>query len=335
MRDLLSWNLSLGRWAGVQIRLHVFFVLFAVFVLHFGAQEKMAGYAAVFVGLLFVSALAHELGHCFAAWKLGGTTDQVLLWPFGGLSHINVSQEPQVELVTTVAGPLVNMSICTLATPLLVFTGANIMELANPFELPGMDGLTAQNVLKMTFWTNSLLTMVNLLPAFPLDGGRLLRALLWQKFGYRSAVQLVVRAAKLSALFLCIGAWWVWTSYPFASLPLALLGIFLYFSAKQEADRLLDHDGGDGVFGYDFSQGYTSLERHYQSRPRDPGPLRKWLETRRAARLERQQKIEEDEERRVDEILMRLHEAGPSGLSDEDRALLDRVSARYRNRQRG
>jgi hypothetical protein len=195
----------------------------------------------------------------------------------------------------------------------------------------------------LAFWINWLLTLVNgLLPAFPLDGSRWLRALLWPKHGYRTAVQLVVRAAKVTALLLFVLAWLLRDTgqdpNPTVSptLPLALFAVFLFFSARHESERLLDSDTGETGFGYDFSQGYTSLEKFHQPpRAREPGPLKRWLEARRASRMLRQQEIEDEEERRVDEVLARLHEHGRDGITADDRALLDRVSARYRNRQRG
>ncbi len=111
--------------------------------------------------------------------------------------------------------------------------------------------------------------------------------------------------------------------------------MLLFFSAKQEMARLDESELEDELFNYDFSQGYTSLERHFDRPRRDggPGTLRRWIAHRQEARLRKQRMIEEEEERRVDEILVRLHEAGMTGLSSKDRALLDRVSARYRNRQ--
>ncbi|HQU43597.1 MAG: hypothetical protein B7Z73_14820, partial [Planctomycetia bacterium 21-64-5] len=99
-------------------------------------------------------------------------------------------------------------------------------------------------------------------------------------------------------------------------------------------DRLNDSETDDALFGYDFSQGYTSLEKTAQSRKAPPGPVKKWLDERRAKRLQRQQQVEAEEDRRVDDVLARLHELGKHGLSEEDRALLNRVSARYRNRNR-
>ncbi|HWA99442.1 MAG TPA: site-2 protease family protein [Pirellulales bacterium] len=340
MRDLLSWNVPLGRWAGVQVRLHVLFLLFALFALNFSWREDLIAYGGICLAVLFASALLHELGHCIAARKIGGTADQVLLWPLGGLSHINVSQDPQIELITALAGPMINLFIgVAMAPAVMLLKGPESLAAAlNPLVPPvpaGAAALTVGDVAECTLWINWILALANALPAFPLDGGRALRAVLWPRYGYRTAVLLVVRAAKLTALALCIVAWLVRAEYDFAPLPLILLAVFLYFAAKQEAERLQDSDPGDGSFGYDFSQGYTSLERQFQPPQREPGFIRRWLEQRREQRAMRRQLIEQEEERRVDEVLARLHLHGRDGLSPEDRSLLDRVSARYRNRMRG
>ena len=114
---------------------------------------------------------------------------------------------------------------------------------------------------------------------------------------------------------------------------LVVLGLVLFFAARGEVGRAQDAQEDEWAFGYDFSQGYTSLERNtsHPARPR-AGPLRQWIDRRRAARQRRQREIEQADEQRVDSILARLHETGMDGLSTEDQALLKRVSARYRNR---
>jgi stage IV sporulation protein FB len=192
--------------------------------------------------------------------------------------------------------------------------------------------------LKLTFWVNWVLVLVNLIPAFPLDGGYISRAVWRNWVDYRTAGQVVTVSGKVVALMLCILAWLTWEQGPTKLVVpewvlFASLAILLYFFAKQEMARLDEVELEDEL--YDFSQGYTSLERHFDRPRRDGGPssLRRWLAHRQEARVRKQKMIEEEEERRVDEILMRLHEGGMTGLSSKDRALLDRVSARYRNRQ--
>ncbi|HVC93180.1 MAG TPA: site-2 protease family protein [Pirellulales bacterium] len=341
MRDLLSWNISLGRWAGVQVRLHVFFVLFALVAAHLSARDHLAE-TLLALGVLFLCVLLHEFAHCFAAWQFGGSADQILLWPLGGLAQVNVSHEPQHELCTALAGPALNLFLCAITAPLIwAFRQDGVQEfhaLLNPLLTPAaVAGLGWIDVFRWTFWINWLLLLVNLLPALPLDGGRALRSLLWPRWGFKNSVLAVAFAAKLMAAGLCLAAWWTHDNenYAYAALPLLLLAVLLYFSAKHETDRLCDGDPDNALFGYDFSQGYTSLEHAGTTHKPSPGLVRNWLDERRAARLLRQQQIEAEEERRVDDVLARLHKSGLHTLSDEDRALLDRVSARYRNRPRG
>ena len=110
------------------------------------------------------------------------------------------------------------------------------------------------------------------------------------------------------------------------------MAIYLYFSARRESQRVDDEVGEDDLFGYDFSQGYTSLERPPAAARHHPGPLRRWLEQRRQIRERRLRELEAEEERRVDEVLIRIKESGKESLTSEEQSLLERVSARYRNR---
>jgi Zn-dependent protease len=343
MRDFSNWSLNLGEWCGVQVRLHAFFLLFAVFTLYLSTRDQAAagmGYAGpLILIILFLSVLAHEVGHSFAAFKVGGSTEQIVLGPLGGFTQPTVPHEPQHELLTALAGPLVNLAIWLLTAPLLGLAGVELTGLLNPLEPKAVvEGAPWLVALKLTFWLNWLLVLVNLLPAFPLDGGRILRSILWPAFGPRTAVLVVARGAMITAVGMCVIAWVLRDAFPTALVPawmaLLLFAIFLFFSAQQEIARLEEHDSEEELFSYDFSQGYTSLERNFErQRRRGPGPLRRWLEKRRDDKRIAQQQLEQEEESQVDAILARLHETGMDGLSAKERSLLERVSARYRNRQ--
>lgn len=329
----------------MKVRLHVFFVLFAVVALHLATQgpdNHLFWLTVVCLGLLLASLLAHEFAHCFAARKFGGGADQIVIWPLGGLAQPSVPHDPQQEFWIALAGPLANLAACVVVSPLLtILYRHSLVSLLNPLAPPmGADGaLSGQVVLTWTFWINWLLAVVNLLPAYPLDGGRALRAIVWAttKHSFRESAALTARVAKLTAVGLWVAAFLANGSaeYSFAFLPLLLIGVFLFFGARQESDRLGEQESEDALFGYDFSQGYTSLEKTLAPpRKQRPGPIKKWLADKRAARLLQQQRLEAEEERRVDEVLARLHEQGAHALTEDDQALLARVSARYRNRQR-
>ena len=352
MRDQAAWSLSFGRWGGVSVRLHASFLVLAVgtfFLATRSGERSLVGVGVAALAILLVSVVLHELGHLGAIFRVGGHADQIVLGPFGGWSHGEIPQEPQCELLVALAGPAVNLAVCAVCVPLLLFVEqTNPVELLNPLQPMAID-LSAVDAgglrrlgLKLTFWLNWVLLLVNFLPARPFDGGRALRAVLWPAFGYRTAALAVSRVAKATALALCLLAWamsaqqademvpsWSWA-------PLVLLAMLLYFSARDEVAWSQRHAGDDEPFGYDFSQGYTSLQRAETDRETDddddPGAVQQWLERRRKARQRQRRLQEQAEEARVDAILARLHETGLDQLPSEDRALLERVAARYRNR---
>jgi stage IV sporulation protein FB len=344
MRDVLSWSLSLGRWANVQVRVHAFFLLLGVFVLHAASTGAWPlWYALSLMGILLASLLLHEAAHVLAARRCGGHADQILVWPLGGLYPASAPRDARAELLVAVAGPLVNLLVAAATLPaLLILKKWSLWQLINPLLAPyqAVDPTSSwgnlPECLALVFWLNWLLFLVNLLPAFPLDGGRILHSALWLAIGQRSVSLGSVLVSQLTGILLLVAAWLVHDSaFGYAWAPLAILGVVLFFSARSEAMGAADSHRDDDPLGYDFSQGYTSLERDLDADPKtDLGPVGRWLEERREARHERQRQVEEDEERRVDDILARLHIAGLAGLSPEDRQILDRVSARYRNRQK-
>lgn len=342
MSEFSSWSLYCGRWFRLHVRVHSTFILVAVFAMLLStsrpAAEEAAGYGALGIGILLLSVLAHELGHCFAAVRVGGSPEQIMIGPLGGLLPAETPREPQPELITASAGPLVNLGILLLVMPMVWASGGQLMGLVSPFTPDKLiEGPWWVVALRLTFWVNWLLLVVNLLPAFPLDGARILRSLLLPALDYRSATQVAIRTSKLTALGVCILAYAIHD--PKAQLilptwvPLVLFALFIYLSAQQEAARLDDGQWDEDLSSYDFSQGYTSLERTLELPGRQGSPMKRWLDKRRDVRRRRREMTEQDEERQVDEILLRLHESGMQGLTSKERALLNRVSARYRNRQ--
>lgn len=340
MRNVLSWNVSLGCWADVQVRLHVAFLVLAAAVLHLctgAAGNRDAGPALLGLSVLFVSVVAHELGHCMAVWRCGGRVDQVVLGPWGGLTYLCPSRERQAELIVAAAGPVMNLALSAAAVVALAAMRQPVAELFHPFALPDFGGgFSFAQTLALTAWINGLIVLVNLIPAYPLDGARALRAILRPVYGFRTAVVVTWRSGLVSAAALMVAAWFLRHEFDKASLACTILGIFLYFSSWEEAERL--HDGGTAMEEAGYEQRYDDAdEDDDDNRTRRPtvGPLRRWIAERREQRLARQLEIEREEESRVDAVLVRLHTLGADALSAEDHALLKRVSARYRQRQQG
>ncbi len=343
MNDHSGWHLNLGRWAGVRIKLHASFLLLAVALVYLATlpvdAPDSAGWLALLTTLLLVVSVGiHELGHCLAAWRLGGAITQVTLFPLGGLTPFQVEGEPQDEMRVAMAGPTANLVVCLCLLPLMWFMNVDMLRLFHILRPPSMtEGFGWMSIFQSLFYLNWLLTIVNLIPATPLDGGRILRSALSPTMGSMQATLVQSRVGQIVALILPILAWGIglFESRPLFWAPVAVVSIVLYFSGKQELDRLIEHDQDEGgPFGYDFSQGYTSLEQRLApAAPRRKNAIRRWLDRRRHAREQRRLEIVAAEEARLDGILVKLGEVGMAGLLPEEREILRRVSERYRNRQ--
>src|SRR6266576_4457365 len=168
---LMGWSLPFFRVAGIQLRIHVTFLLligWLAFGYYAEGGSAVAASRIIFVLLLFLCVVLHEFGHAFAAKAFGINTPDITLLPIGGVARLErMPEEPVQELIIAVAGPLVNVVI---ALGLFVVGGAQ--GLFNRSTVEG-GGLIAQLLT-----INIMLVLFNLLPAFPMDGGRVLRALL-------------------------------------------------------------------------------------------------------------------------------------------------------------
>jgi hypothetical protein len=180
------------------------------------------------------------------------------------------------------------------------------------------------------FWMNWFLLLFNLIPAFPLDGGRMLQCILWGRSGdYRSATQVACWSGLItSLLFLVLSFWWNDSLFLF-------LALFMMFSSYQQL-MMLDRGAEEGgAFGYDFSKGYGGFgpdEDAPAAKPKRVGPVKRWLQARRARKVQREAQQRAADEARLDELLDKISRTGKESLTPEERRFMDRVSARYRNR---
>ena len=322
------------------MRLHVsflFLILGTLYVTTRGQSHDLWHDGLLLLAVWFVSVLLHEAGHAATMSRLGGMSDEVVLTPLGGVSEPDYQLEPQREVVTALAGPIASLAAWIGCTALLFAMGeSGTAGLLNPFYPRDLTGGTLLvEGLKMGVWVNWILLLVNLLPACPFDGGRALQAVLNPAIGQRRAATVVSRATLTTSAMLAVFALLLPGGSEFmvpAWLPLSLLALYVFFHVQSE-EEIAEEDTDEGLFGYDFSQGYTSLEQKIDApRPSRPGPIRRWLERRRQQRESMRRIVEREEEQRVDAILQQLHEQGPQSISSEDQALLNRVAARYRAR---
>src|SRR5262245_5900902 len=202
------WSLSLGRWWGVAVYLHVYFVLSALLALAFTLPDpELLGTGLMMLLVLLISVTLHEVGHALAALRVGGKVDAIVLGPVGGLISPRVPDEPEVHLFVALAGPIVHLTLAVGAAAALAIAGdRQLLDLLIPFKTPTdlVEGSTAVMAAKLTLWLNWILMLLNLLPAYPFDGGPVLRAMLWPALGRRTARIVTARVAMGIAFVFCL-----------------------------------------------------------------------------------------------------------------------------------
>ncbi|MEX2129422.1 MAG: site-2 protease family protein [Xanthobacteraceae bacterium] len=221
----MGWSVTVGRVAGTAIRIHVTFLLLLVwigFIYYRQGGPEAALEGVVFVALLFLCVLLHELGHVFAAKRYGINTNDVTLWFFGGIASLErIPERPMEEFVIAIAGPLVNVVI---AAALIFFLGARL----DPDDLGRLQDPAVSIVAKLAA-ANVFLVLFNLIPAFPMDGGRVLRALLAIRLGHARATQ--VAAAVGQAFAVAFGIFGIFTG----NVTLVVIAVFVFLAASGEA----------------------------------------------------------------------------------------------------
>lgn len=221
----MSWSIPLGRVFGSEIRIHLTFLILLAWI-------GIAAYAAggpgaaidgmAFMVAVFACVTLHELGHAVAARRYGIETPDITLLPIGGLARLaRMPEKPSEEIVIAIAGPLVNVAIVIL----LLLIGARLDPmLVASVEQPQAsfaDRLAAVNVFLVVF---------NLIPAFPMDGGRVLRAVLAIPLGRRRATRIAAAIGQgVAFVFGAIGLFG-------GNAILVFIAIFVYLAAAAEAE---------------------------------------------------------------------------------------------------
>lgn len=242
----MKWSLPIGRVSGISLRLHVTFLAFLAFIAYGGFVEEGlngAGWAVAMFSAIFACIALHELGHSVVAQQLGVQVKSITLLPIGGVAALrNIPENPWHEIAITVAGPMVNAAI---ACALIPFTGvpSHWLILTMPRDLHGFLLCLAQ--------ANITLFLFNFIPAFPMDGGRLLRAMLALALPYRRATSIAAMVGQgLAILMVVVGletTFW-----------LILIGAFIFLGAEGEErvvrmrSTLRDLTVGD-VMSYGFA----------------------------------------------------------------------------------
>ncbi len=326
----LFWSFGAGTWSGVQLRISWLMPVVLIWAL-FEFEWKLG--TALF-GVMFISVLLHEIGHILMARATEGSGDEILMWPLGGLAFVEV-QSPRAQRLTALAGPLVNLVLCGIFLRAVHYSDF-ATHAWNPLEIPFPKDRFGENPVLDTqvlaFWFNWMCLLINLIPAFPLDGGQVLRSWLTARMGTGMGTEMAVRLAWLiGGLLAIVGLVF------FKSMVLLVLAFMIILLAIQEHHQLQVSESYDDSFmGYDFSQGYTSLEKSEPVKPeRRVGFWQRWQAKRRADKLKRIELASQQSEQQLDEILAKVHERGLASLTPAEKRLLKRASNRFRGKDAG
>ncbi len=219
----MKWSLRIGRLFGIPVYLHLTFLLLLVWIGWVSWQQEQSVRAGVegvlFMVALFACVVLHELGHALTARRYGIVTRDITLLPIGGVARLErMPDDPKQELWVALAGPAVNVVI---AGVLYVFAG--LSPIVPDFSL------TRGSFLDRMIMVNVILVFFNLLPAFPMDGGRVLRALLATRMEYTRATHVAAQIGQVMALlFLLVGL----LTHNFF---LGFIAFFVWIGAAQEA----------------------------------------------------------------------------------------------------
>jgi Zn-dependent protease/CBS domain-containing protein len=232
----MGWTITIGRVAGTEIKVHLTFFILVVFWGMAGYQQggpAGAVAACLLLFALFACVLLHEFGHILMAGRFGVRTPDVILLPIGGVARLQrIPDEPRQELLIALAGPAVTLAIVVALYALLAIDG-------NPPRLGELDpdGPFLETLLRVNFY----LLIFNLFPAFPMDGGRVLRALLSSRLGLVAGTRIAARFGQASAVV--AGLYGLSTGQPL----LALVALFVFLGAGAESAAVETRVAGEGL----------------------------------------------------------------------------------------
>lgn len=219
------WAPRIATIAGIPIRLHFTFVLFLAWLAAAANQQKQDAEGIALIPAIFFCVLLHELGHALVAKRFGIKTRDITLYPIGGVAMIEGRPKPKEEFWIAVAGPAVNVVIAGVITLVLLATGS---------DLPKLDlGLGRQGFIRDLVIANAFIVVFNMVPAFPMDGGRVLRAVLAMLMPNPKATQIAGVLGQLLAMAFGIAG--VFTG----NILWMVIALFVFLGAGQEVSATL------------------------------------------------------------------------------------------------
>ncbi len=332
---------------GVPVRIHVLLLLFIVLIFGMDARYQGPGDFVYWTGMattfvLILSILAHELAHVFALTNLGGHVNSLVLTPWGGNSDYSLPALNRDRAIVHLAGPFVSGMLFVFGAMILLQTNsAKLSNLMNPFSPHSFRPSDWEvSLLTIATWVNFQLFIVNMIPCFPFDFGKVLRTVVTSinsnlpKVRTETTIMVIGHAVALAMIF----ASWIFSDTrmgPFRpSWLLIVSGITLLFAARYSFYmQTATSEEWDEVDEMEYDSLYDE-NSFFDFPDEEAETYSQWLTEKLENRREEQQsRIEENEDVRADEILKKLHSEGIGSITEEEKSLLNRVSARLRKQR--
>lgn len=226
-----GWSVRIARVSGIPIRVHFTFILLLAFI---GISNWGRGGPAQIGFLLgvFACVVLHELGHSLVAQRFGYTVRDIVLYPIGGVASIEQTPRPRHEFWIAIAGPAVNVVIAGLIAIYMQFTPDPVWERVQGVVQQGRVVLNGPGYWTLLFLSNLMLVLFNMLPAFPMDGGRVLRAVLAIKIGRAKATRIAAGLGQFVAILLGLVGLGILGNPQ--NPMLIIIAVFVFFGAGQE-----------------------------------------------------------------------------------------------------
>jgi Zn-dependent protease len=308
----------------IRVRMHASLLIVIVWELLVSEFPQGMGVvnAMTFGVVLFGVVLLHEFGHCFAARRVGGDANEVILSPLGGAAFVDAPKRPMPQLITAAGGPAVNVIICALT-----YGAMRLIVALVPHERLILNPLVVGGVYAYLAWIFAIslgLLIFNLLPIYPLDGGRILQCLLWFKLRFYRATLITCMVGMIGSVLLAmygIAFWSTW--YGVIVLIIAVSCFITCFQTRAQLKAAGPWEFEDD--GIDYS---ASLWH-----PDDHPKKHKKLSRRAVRRLRRQAQQEEQEQAQIDAILSKVSANGMHSLTWLERRALRKATERQRRRE--
>ena len=318
---LLNGRVPLFTLFGIRVQAHSSLVIVIVLGLLFGlgkgmdVQDRIVG-----ATVLFLIVLLHEFGHCFTARAVGGESDEIIMHPLGGLALSRLPHGWLPHLLTSAGGPAVNVLICLVTGVLLYFANGQVPW--NPFNYAPFlaDRATSWlNVAMYAWWIYQMswsLLVFNLLPIFPLDGGQMLQAVLWPKFGYYKSMMFACITGMIAAV---IAAMLGLATGQLLLMILAIMGFLTCLNMRRQLQAA-------GPWAFDENEGLYAAA--YQPVTTKPTRASKSA----ARRAEKERAAERAEQEKIDAILAKVSAHGMNSLNWWEKRTLHNATERQRKR---